>query len=234
MKISLEEGERLILLLAEQLGHFPTKEDISKCDYLPSYNTLLRGGVKLNPLRACFEKDILPQVVHHCENCSKEFNPKYLTQKFCSRHCAAVINNTKFVKRGAKEKLNCLHCGKTIARVNKKYCCTQCKIDYELKKDAEKYLEGKFVPKGSSTKRIKSILVYIHNNVCSGCGISSWQGKPITLELEHKDGNSENNSLDNLCLLCPNCHSQTPTYKGRNIGNGRWARRQRYLGGKSY
>ena len=54
------------------------------------------------------------------------------------------------------------------------------------------------------------------------------------MELEHKDGNSSNNSLDNVCLLCPNCHSQTDTYKNKNKGNGRHYRRLRYSEGKSY
>ena len=54
------------------------------------------------------------------------------------------------------------------------------------------------------------------------------------MELEHNDGNSQNNSLDNLSLICPNCHSQTPTYKGANKGNGRHYRRVRYAEGKSY
>jgi predicted HNH restriction endonuclease len=45
--------------------------------------------------------------------------------------------------------------------------------------------------------------------------------------LEHIDGNAYNNSESNLSLLCPNCHSQTPTYKAKNKGNGRVERRER-------
>lgn len=52
---------------------------------------------------------------------------------------------------------------------------------------------------------------------CSECGLTNeWNGKPITLELDHTDGNSHNNILTNLKWLCPNCHSQTPTFRGRN------------------
>lgn len=47
---------------------------------------------------------------------------------------------------------------------------------------------------------------------CEICGIESWIGKPIMLQIHHKDGNHENNSIDNLQLLCPNCHAQTETY----------------------
>ena len=51
---------------------------------------------------------------------------------------------------------------------------------------------------------------------CEECGISEWMGNPIVLELHHKDGNRYNNSLDNLQILCPNCHSQTDTYRSKN------------------
>jgi Zn finger protein HypA/HybF involved in hydrogenase expression len=54
------------------------------------------------------------------------------------------------------------------------------------------------------------------NFSCNGCGLSTWREKTITLELEHKDGNSKNNIRENLEILCPNCHSQTDTWRGRN------------------
>lgn len=52
--------------------------------------------------------------------------------------------------------------------------------------------------------------------------------------LDHIDGDSTNNRRDNLRLVCPNCDSQLPTYKNRNHGKGRHARRVRYANGKSY
>ena len=51
---------------------------------------------------------------------------------------------------------------------------------------------------------------------CECCGLTEWLGKPIPLELHHKDGNRYNNTLDNYALLCPNCHAQTETYRGKN------------------
>ena len=51
---------------------------------------------------------------------------------------------------------------------------------------------------------------------CNGCDLDEWRGQPIMLELEHKDGVRANNKRDNLEALCPNCHSQTLTWRGRN------------------
>ena len=51
--------------------------------------------------------------------------------------------------------------------------------------------------------------------ICEECGISEWMNKPISMELHHKDGNHNNNNLDNLEILCPNCHSQTDTFRSK-------------------
>ena len=51
---------------------------------------------------------------------------------------------------------------------------------------------------------------------CEICDVNAWNGCELTLELHHIDGNSMNNELKNLQILCPNCHSQTESYRGRN------------------
>lgn len=53
-------------------------------------------------------------------------------------------------------------------------------------------------------------------NECNRCKIKEWQDEPLSLHLDHIDGDNTNNQISNLRLLCPNCHSQTPTYCGRN------------------
>ena len=54
--------------------------------------------------------------------------------------------------------------------------------------------------------------------VCEECMGTVWRGRAMPLELEHINGRNSDNRLENLALLCPNCHAQTSTYRGRNIG----------------
>ena len=159
----------------------------------------------------------------NCKHCSKETtNPK-----FCSSSCAATYNNTgrmKVIK-------NCLGCGEVITENrsrHRKYCSNKCQADHRSSTLIE---NGNY-----SSHSAKTYLIKKHGAKCMDCG---WgETNPFTnkipIELEHIDGNGENNALDNLKLLCPNCHSLTSTYKGANAGKGRHSRRQRYKEGKSY
>jgi len=56
----------------------------------------------------------------------------------------------------------------------------------------------------------------IFENKCYKCGITEWNGKPISCELEHKNGDHFDNRIENLTFLCPNCHSQTRYFRGKN------------------
>lgn len=127
-----------------------------------------------------------------------------------------------------KQEYVCLNCGthKVGYNTKGKYCSNKCQLEFQTKQKIESDT--------ASHRTIRRYLIETIGNICSKCGIDKWNDKEIILELEHIDGNSENNKLDNVCLLCPNCHSQTDTYKNRNKGNGRHKRRMRYKEGKSY
>lgn len=64
----------------------------------------------------------------------------------------------------------------------------------------------------SSRLRKRLIEEGYKKNICEKCGITEWMGQKITLELHHIDGNRINNKLENLAILCPNCHSLTPNH----------------------
>lgn len=123
----------------------------------------------------------------------------------------------------------CLNCQK--ATNNKKFCTNKCQKDYEYKVYIDNWKKGNI--KGLRGKyqislQIKRYLFEKYNNSCCICKwnkVNPYTGL-IPLEVEHIDGNFENNSEENLILLCPNCHSLTSTYKGANINKGRKARKQ--------
>ena len=71
--------------------------------------------------------------------------------------------------------------------------------------------------------RLKRALKEKHiEEKCVCCGLNkTWNGKILTLQVNHKDGNFLNNKIENLEYLCPNCHSQTETFGTKNINNGR-------------
>jgi hypothetical protein len=95
-----------------------------------------------------------------------------------------------------------------------------------IKRDSREYIKitiplediisGKFKGHyGSSKLRKRLIKDGYKENKCEICKINNWNGKDITLELHHIDGNRGNNRIENLSILCPNCHSQTPNHSKR-------------------
>ena len=131
--------------------------------------------------------------------------------------------------------IKCANCSKAIKKYSSKYCSNKCQADYRYANYIIKWKDG-FADgsRGLNTKNLSGHIVrYVlskYNNKCYRCGwseVNSYSNS-IPLEIDHIDGNSENNTEINLVLLCPNCHSLTPTYKNLNKGNGRAWRREKY------
>jgi len=165
-----------------------------------------------------------------CNQCGKELDKplsqiKRSTNHFCSSTCSALFQhaNKVYIK---KDYGNCVVCNQPKQRGSSLYCSLRCQHD--------KQLEDKIKSGNHSARTAKLYLVKSTDNTCSLCGIKEWQNKPLVKILDHIDGNSDNNNLNNLRLVCSNCDSQLSTYKSKNKGKGRAYRRQRYLDGKSY
>ncbi|GAB5553090.1 MAG: hypothetical protein Sapg2KO_26810 [Saprospiraceae bacterium] len=68
----------------------------------------------------------------------------------------------------------------------------------------------------SNKLRIRLLEEGIKSNACEECGITSWNNKTISFELHHINGDKHDHNLNNLALLCPNCHSQTKNFRSKN------------------
>lgn len=79
----------------------------------------------------------------------------------------------------------------------------------------EQYIQEGVVQ--SNKLRKKLLREGIKEARCERCGNTEWMGVPIPLEVHHINGDKTKNELDNLQLLCPNCHALTDTYRGKNI-----------------
>lgn len=78
----------------------------------------------------------------------------------------------------------------------------------------EEYIKSEHVQTNKVRKKL--LKEGIKKHICECCRNTTWNDQPIPLEVHHKDGDKTNNSLENLQLLCPNCHALTDTYRGKN------------------
>ena len=128
--------------------------------------------------------------------------------------------------REKKEK-ECLNCGNDIPNRNV-YCNNKCQAEYKRKEIFKLIEEGNFknyTTMGTIDEATKKYLIHKHGEKCMECG---WGEKNIhtnivPIQLNHIDGNPENHNLENVELLCPNCHSLTEYFGRRGKG-----RKERY------
>lgn len=174
--------------------------------------------------------------MNNCQHCGKEAERIY-----CSLSCS---NKSRTAKNETNYNLNpkrCQHCNGPIAykaRFESVYCSRSCAVSVNNKVPKRKKKVKAVRPDWLSTaleafqagnlvhrRSIRKCLIHLVGNQCFQCNQSAiWNNNPLTLVVDHIDGNAGNNVPSNLRLLCPNCNSQTPTFCGRNFGNGRGSR----------
>ena len=141
---------------------------------------------------------------------------------FCNKSCSAKYNNKKYPKRKKETTVlaKCLECACSFyynpLSSYGKFCSISCCTDYKYKNKSIPKIEQGLVTNSTS---LKLYLTKKKGYVCEICKLVDWENKPISLHVDHIDGNSDNNLPTNIRLLCPNCHSQTSTYCGRNTKN---------------
>ena len=142
-----------------------------------------------------------------CPICNKEFENVY-SMSAHKGHCSG--------RNGTEHLASCRGWSKGLTReTDERVRRTSDRKSIPLKD----ILEGKHPE--TQTNKIKKKLLRegMLKNACKICGISEWMGRSIVCELDHINGNRRDHSLENLRMLCPNCHSQTSTYCGRNKGS---------------
>jgi len=150
-----------------------------------------------------------------CE-CGKEFktNRQLIGHKSIHREGGRYSVSRK---KSGSEKHECLFCKKEFDHnhgSNNKFCTIECFAKYQWE-----YVSIPKIEQGLGGN-LKRYLKQKIGDYCVECNQESiWNNKPLVLQLDHIDGNSDNNNLKNVRLLCPNCHSQTSTFGNAGKGN---------------
>lgn len=184
-----------------------------------------------------------------CENCGNSHNGEFASGRFCGVSCSKSFS-TKVKRPEINAKVS--HSLRTRKQEDfdeavLKFFCGQCKKGFAKRHSLSSHIAGcpqnprKILRQENRESELLSLLELDYESVpnglkrekvfreqegkCNRCGLSEWLGQKITLELEHKNGDHYDNARENVELLCPNCHSLTDTWRGRNKNKGKSGKR---------
>jgi hypothetical protein len=162
-----------------------------------------------------------------CPHCQKTFTTYRGLNGHQRVHTDTLGSYSVGRKRVVYPTFVCLNCGiekeYDPKSSNGKYCSNRCQGEYRRIVESKKKISD-----GTAGKKIlRRHLVETKGEVCEICGQGPIHNNlPLILQMDHIDGNSDNNQISNVRLLCPNCHTQTKTFCSRNKKN---TNRNRYL-----
>lgn len=139
-------------------------------------------------------------------------------EKFTKEQLQEMLNDCRSFRQFCIKLGYSTECGSAVKAV--KECISKYGLDGSHLKGkgwlAGDYDYSKF-RNGHRVVNARDALIALRGHRCECCGNTEWNGQPIPLQVHHIDGNHMNNELDNLQLLCPNCHAQTDNYCGKNV-----------------
>lgn len=140
------------------------------------------------------------------------------------------LNKTRGVYKKRMYNNTCAVCGIDVGNKRKKFCCDAHKILYSkervIKNRNELYNKIEIMGYHNNTSVLKKYLIHKTGNLCSICGFTGdWNGMSITMILDHINGHSSDNRLENVRLVCPMCDTQLPTFKSKNKKSDRVKRK---------